>query len=298
VADARARAAYLGYRAAAEVARVLPPALARPLARSTGRAWRLTQPNRRHQVARNLERILPDASPDERHEALQRVFDYYSRYWHELFRLAVEDPAELVADFTVAGMEHLEAASAQGRGVVLALPHLGNWDLAGAWLSGQGYEITVVAEPAEPPELFEWFVETRARLGLRVVPLGPEAGGVLLRELRDNRVVCLLCDRDLTGDGIAVTFFGEKTRIPGGPAMLALRTGAPLLPVGLSFRPHDGHSARILAPVPADRHGRVRDDVTRVTQQLAERFEDLIRATPDQWLMLQPNWPSDVVTHP
>jgi KDO2-lipid IV(A) lauroyltransferase len=181
---------------------------------------------------------------------------------------------------------------------VLALPHLGNWDLAGAWLAGQGYEITVVAEPAEPPELFEWFVETRARLGLRVVPLGPEAGGVLLRELRDNRVVCLLCDRDLTGDGIAVTFFGEKTRIPGGPAMLALRTGAPLLPVGLSFRPHDGHSARILAPVPADRRGRVRDDVTRVTQQLAERFEDLIRATPDQWLMLQPNWPSDVVTHP
>ena len=135
-------------------------------------------------------------------------------------------------------------------------------------------------------------------LGMRVIALGAEAGGVLLRELRDGRVVCLLCDRDLTGDGITVTFFGEKTRMPGGPAMLALRTGAPLLPVGLSFCPHDGHAARILAPVPADRQGRVRDDVSRVTQLLADRFEELIRATPDQWLMLQPNWPSDMATAP
>jgi phosphatidylinositol dimannoside acyltransferase len=298
VADARARAAYLGYRAAAEAARVLPPALARPLARTTGRAWRLTQPNRRHQVARNLARVLPDAPRAERHQAQERVFDYYARYWHELFRLAVEDPAPLLADFTCEGLEHLETAAAVGRGVVLALPHLGNWDLAGAWLAEKGYQISVVAELAEPPELFEWFVETRARLGMRVIALGPDAGGVLLRELRDQRVVCLLCDRDLTGDGITVTFFDEKTRLPGGPAMLALRTGAPLLPVGLSFRPHDGHAARILEPIPAERLGRLRDDVTRVTQQLADRFEELIRATPDQWLMLQPNWPSDVLTHP
>jgi KDO2-lipid IV(A) lauroyltransferase len=298
VADARARAAYLGYRAAAEAARVLPPALGRPLARTTARAWRLAQPARRHQVARNLERILPDASPAERQRALRRVFDYYGRYWHELFRLAVEDPAELLAGFTVDGLEHLEAAAAAGRGVVMALPHLGNWDLAGAWLAGQGYGISVVAELAEPPELFEWFVETRARLGMRVIALGPDAGGALLRDLRAGRVICLLCDRDLTGDGIEVTFFGEKTHLPGGPAMLALRTGAPLLPVGLSFCPRDGHAARILEPIPADRRGRVRDDVTRVTQQLADRFEDLIRAAPDQWLMLQPNWPSDVMTHP
>jgi lauroyl/myristoyl acyltransferase len=298
VADARARAAYLGYRAAAEAARVVPPALGRPLARIAARAWRLAQPNRRHQVARNLERVLPDASPAERQRALRRVFDYYGRYWHELFRLAVEDPAGLLADFTIEGLEHIEAAAAAGRGVVLALPHLGNWDLAGAWLAEQGYRISVVAEPAEPPELFEWFVETRARLGMRVIALGPDAGATLLRELQDNRVIGLVCDRDLTGDGVAVTFFGEKTRLPGGPAMLALRTGAPLLPAGVSFCPHDGHAARILEPVPADRHGRMRDDVTRVTQQLAYRFEDLIRATPDQWLMLQPNWPSDVVTGP
>jgi KDO2-lipid IV(A) lauroyltransferase len=151
----------------------------------------------------------------------------------------------------------------------------------------------VVAEPVEPPELFDWFVDTRRRVGMRVIALSPTAGAEALAALRANEAVCLLCDRDLTGDGIGVDFFGERTTLPAGPATLALRSGAPLLPVGCYFRSHQRHEIRILEPIPTGRTGRIRDDVTRVTQDLAHRFEDLIRADPEHWHLMQPNWPSD-----
>jgi KDO2-lipid IV(A) lauroyltransferase len=103
----------------------------------------------------------------------------------------------------------------------------------------------------------------------------------------------LLCDRDLTGDGIEVEFFGERTTLPAGPATLALRTGAALLPTAVYFRPRGGHHAVVLPPIPTQREGRLRDDVARATQDLAHRFEELIRAAPEQWHLMQPNWPSD-----
>jgi KDO2-lipid IV(A) lauroyltransferase len=299
VLGARARAAYAGYRVAAEVARVVPPALGDPLARLASWVYQAAQPARRRQVARNLDRVAATRlDPSARRRAVGAVFDHYGRYWHELFRLAVSDPEEMVNGFTCEGKEHLAAAAALGRGVVMALPHLGNWDLAGAWMAGEGYDITVVAEPVEPPELFDWFVATRARLGMRVVALGPDAGPVLLRELHAGRLVGLVCDRNMTGDGVPVEFFGEETRLPGGPAALALRTGAPLLPVGCYFRRRRGHACHILEPLATERAARLRDDVVRVTQQLAHRFEELIRAAPDQWLLMQPNWPSDAADRP
>jgi phosphatidylinositol dimannoside acyltransferase len=295
VPDARARAAYVGYRVAADVARVVPPALGDPLARATSWLYQALNPARRAQVARNLDRVAgAPLDPASRRRGVSAVFDTYGRYWHELFQLSVRDPGRFVADFHCEGEEHVRAGIELGKGVLMALPHLGNWDLAGAWLASVGYPLSVVVEPAEPPELSDWFVATRARLGMRVLTLGPDAGRLVLRDLHENRVVCLVADRDMTGDGVEVDFFGERTRLPGGPALLALRTGAPLLPVGCYFRPGGGHGANILPPLPTSRQGRLRDDVQRVTQQLAHRFEELIRAAPDQWLLMQPNWPSDV----
>ncbi len=294
MAGARARAAYLGYRAGAEIARVLPPALAHPLARVASRTWMATSTQRRHQVDRNLERIASTGKAAGAPRAhTDAVFAHYARYWYELFRLPHDDLTRLDERVDCDGFEHLQAAAARHRGLLLALPHLGNWDLAGAWLATKGYRVTAVAEPVDPPELFDWFAATRERIGIQVVALGPDAGSAMLGALREERVVCLVCDRDLSGDGVAVTFFGERTRLPGGPALLALRTGAPLLPVGLSFLPDDRHKIRVFPPLPTDRRGRLRDDVARVTQQLATVFEELIAAAPDQWLMMQPNWPSD-----
>ena len=115
----------------------------------------------------------------------------------------------------------------------------------------------------------------------------------MLQALRANRIVCLLSDRDLTGDGVEVEFFGERTTLPGGPATLALRTGATLLPAAVYFRPGRNHHAVVRPPVPAAREGRLREDVARITQLLADEFEALIRAAPEQWHLMQPNWPSD-----
>jgi phosphatidylinositol dimannoside acyltransferase len=288
------RSAYYAYRAGAEIARRVPEPLGAPLARGVAQAAPAFLTARRRQVERNLRRVHgPGFGGVEMQREVTATFDSYGRYFYELFRLADESPEWIDAHFRCTGIHHIADAVAAGRGAVLALPHLGNWDMAGAWLALQGYPVTVVAEPVEPPELFEWFVETRARLGMRVVPLSPSAGTEVLRAVRNNEVVCLLCDRDLTGDGIPVEFFGEETTLPGGPAMLALRGGAPLLPAGCYFRPHGRHETTILPPVPTERSGRIRHDLARVTQELAYRFEDLIRVAPTHWHLLQPNWPSD-----
>ena len=157
--------------------------------------------------------------------------------------------------------------------MILALPHLGGWEYAAAWMAYKGHRMLAVVEPIEPPELYEWFVGQRRELGLDVVPLGPGASGALLKALRDNRIVCLLSDRDLTGDGVDVEFFGERTTLPGGPATLALRTGATLLAAAVYFRPGRNHAAQVRPPVPVEREGRLREDVARITQVLAHEFE-------------------------
>jgi KDO2-lipid IV(A) lauroyltransferase len=252
---------------------------------------------RTKQVERNLRRVYgPEFGGAALRRSVAATFDSYGRYFYELFRLPGTPKAWIDAHVRVTGSQHLSDAISAGNGLVLALPHLGNWDLAGAWLAGQGYTVTVVAEPLEPPELFDWFVETRRRLGMRVIPLSPTAGAEVLRALRANEAVCLLCDRDLTGDGIEVEFLGERTTLPAGPAALSLRAGAPLCPVGCYFRPNGNQEIRILDPIDTRRTGPIRADVARVTQELAYRFEALIRAEPEHWHLMQPNWPSDRTT--
>jgi lauroyl/myristoyl acyltransferase len=297
-----ARTSYYAYRAGEAVAKLVPPAIGTPAARAIAQLAPAFMVDRRAQVERNLRRIH---GPDYGGAALRRdvaaTFDSYGRYFYELFRLSTLTPDWINEHFHCAGIEHVWDGVHAGRGAVLALPHLGNWDFAGAWLALQGFAVTVVAEPVEPPELFDWFVAARARLGMRVIPLGPDAGTDVLKAVRNNEVVCLLADRDLTGDGVEVEFFGERTTLPGGPAMTALRAGAPLLPTGCYFMDRGESRAHIRAPLDATRTraadtgrtGRLRDDLARVTQDLAHAYEDLIRVEPTHWHLLQPNWPSD-----
>jgi KDO2-lipid IV(A) lauroyltransferase len=153
--------------------------------------------------------------------------------------------------------------------------------------------VLAVVEPVEPPELFEWFASVRRSLGMEIVPLGPDVATTVLRALRDNRLACLVSDRDLTGDGVAVEFFGETTTLPAGPATLALRTGAALIPVAVYFGTGREHHAVVRPPLQIAREGRLRDDVARITQCLAREFEVLIREAPHQWHLMVANWPSD-----
>jgi len=284
----------VAFKLGAAVARAMPPSMAELTARAAGLGVAQFSAGRRAQVERNLRRVR---GPDFRGAALRRAvaatFESYARYWAESFRLPGTSPEVLDAGMSVPGWRHVEDGLAAGRGVILALPHLGGWEWAGFWLAEvKRQPVTVVVEALEPPELFEWFAELRRAFGMNIVPLDANAGTAVVRALRANHVVCLLCDRNIGGGGVEVEFFGERTLLPAGPATLSLRTGAPLLPVAVYFRPHD-RLGDVRGPIPTAREGRLRDDVVRVTQRLAYELEDLIRAAPEQWHLLQPNWPSD-----
>jgi phosphatidylinositol dimannoside acyltransferase len=245
-------------------------------------------------IERNLRRVYgPDYSGLPLRRSVQAVLDNYARYWVESFRLPGTSSEELDAGMSFDGFHRIENAVDSGIGPILALPHLGAWEWGGFWLASTWkHQVTVVVEGLEPPELFEWFAALRRSLGMTVVPLGPGAGASVVTAIKQAHVTCLLSDRDINGSGVEVEFFGERTTLPGGPATLALRTGAALLPAAVYYR-GKGHHATIREAVPAERRGRLRDDVQRVTQVLAYELEALIRAEPEQWHLLQPNWPSD-----
>lgn len=284
-----------GYKLASVAAQNMPGAVASLGASMAGVGFAQAMRGRRDMVARHLRRVKgPSLQGLALRQAVQAAFDSYARYWVESFRLPGLSAEEVDAGFDYEGFEHVEDGVAAGNGVILALPHLGGWEWAGRWLAEQGYPLTVVVEPLHPPELFEWFVEFRRSLGMTVVPLGPEAASAVTRALKANEIVCLLCDRDISGGGVEVEFFGETTRLPPGPVMLGYRTGAPVVPTAVYFADRrDGHHAIVRPPLHLDRQGSLREDVARGTQALATELEWLIRRAPEQWHLFQPNWPSD-----
>jgi phosphatidylinositol dimannoside acyltransferase len=238
------------------------------------------------------EGVEPDAALVRRWS--RRTYGEYARYWVDGARLPFVDEAGVRGRFRFeSGEEIIREAVAQGRGVVMALPHVGSWEWGGAWLALEDMPMTAVMERLEPPALFEWFVNQRAEMGLTAVPLGDGSSAAVLRALREGVVVGLVSDRDLVGNGVEVSFFGERTTLPGGAATLALRTGAVLLPVVVYSGPGNWHTGVVHPPLDTTRSGSLRADVARVTQELAVCFEEFIRRRPEQWHLYQPNWPSD-----
>jgi KDO2-lipid IV(A) lauroyltransferase len=286
----RDRVTVAAYRTADVVAQRLPVRAGTFLARAGGRAAAHLMRRRRRMVVRHQRRVLGRDDP----AVVRGAFESYARYWFEMFRLPADvRRGEVAPHFSVDGLEHVEKGLVAGNGVIVALPHLGGWEHAAAWMAGRGHRMLAVVEPVEPPALFEWFARQRGLLGLDVVPLGPDTAREVALALRANRIVCLLSDRDLSGDGVEVEFFGERTTLPAGPATLALRTGATLVPLAVYFRAGRDHHAVIRPPIPVEREGRLREDIARITQLLARELESLIRAAPEQWHLMQPNWPSD-----
>lgn len=283
------------YRGASAYSRAVPLPVAGATARVLARAAAAVARERRMLVARHLRRAVgPDLQGRALDRAVDATFDSYARYWVESFRLPGTSSERLDAGMRTTGYDQVLDGLSAGNGVILALPHLGGWEWAGFWLTQvEGHRVTVVVEPVEPPELFDFFTRLRRQLGMQIVPLGPGAATEVIRALRDNHIVCLLCDRDITGDGVEVDFFGERTTIPAGPAALGLRTGAPLLPTAVYFEDSGVHHGLVMPALDTTRHGKLRADVQRVTEDLVRDLESLIRAAPEQWHLQQPNWPSD-----
>jgi phosphatidylinositol dimannoside acyltransferase len=272
--------------------------LPRPLADATGTfaalIWWQATPQRRAVVAANLARAtgLVPGSPALR-PIVRDAFRSYARYWIDSTRLDPTDDAWFATHFHLQGQEHLDAAIRANKGVILALPHLGSWEIGGLYGLQIHHPLTAVVEALEPPELLEWFIAQREAIGIHVLRLDRASAGSLVELLGAGGILALVADRNLAGDGIDVEFFGARTRFPAGPATLAIRTGAALLPCAIYQERGGVHRGQALPVLAAERtEAGLRADVKRVTQDLARIFEDLISAAPEQWHAFQPIWPT------
>ncbi|GHB64514.1 lipid A biosynthesis lauroyl acyltransferase [Streptomyces xanthochromogenes] len=244
----------------------------------------------------NLARVVPDASP-ERLAALSRAgMRSYMRYWMESFRLPSWSRDRMANGFVPEDVHHLVDGLASGRGVVIALPHMGNYDLAGAWVTTKmDTPFTTVAERLKPETLYDRFVAYRESLGMEVLPhTGGSAFGTLARRLRAGGLVCLVADRDLSASGVEVKFFGETTRMPAGPAMLAQQTGAVLLPVTLWYDDSPIMKGRVHPPIEVPETGDRASRTSSMTQAMADAFATGIADHPEDWHMLQRLWLADL----
>ncbi len=278
-----------GYAAGWRLVRAAPEFMARNTF-DAGALW-ASRGGGPEQLRKNLARVI-GSTPDQVPGGLIRAsLASYARYWREAFRLPSMNHTELGERLCVDDIEMVWAALEAGRGAVLALPHSGNWDMAGVWLVQHHGAFATVAERLKPESLYRRFLAYRESLGFEVVP---SAGGerpaydVIRDWVNDNGIVCLMADRDLSRKGVQVDFFGEPTRLPAGPAKLALDTGAPLFPVHCWF---DGNGWGMQVFPELDTSS---GDITVVTQALADRFAANIAAYPQDWHMMQPQWLADL----
>ncbi|MFZ3556180.1 phosphatidylinositol mannoside acyltransferase [Streptomyces sp. BH055] len=274
--------------------------LPEPVARRLGRtiadaAWK----KRGKGVLRleaNLARVVPDATPQRLRQLSKKGMRSYLRYWMESFRLPAWSKERIQEGFSVKDVHYLTEGLDAGKGVVLALPHMGNYDLAGAWVTTKlDTPFTTVAERLKPETLYDRFVAYREGLGMEVLPhTGGAAFGTLARRLRAGGLVCLVADRDLSSSGVEVKFFGEATRMPAGPAMLAQQTGALLLPVTLWYDDSAIMRGRVHPPVDVPETGTRAEKTSVMTQALADAFATGIADHPEDWHMLQRLWLADL----
>lgn len=293
------RAADLAYASGWSMVKALPGPVAEGLFRRAGDLAYRRQGAGVRRLRRNLRRVVgPGVTEAELDRLTHEGIRSYARYWLETFRLPVM-PREMVVSRTdryIQGAEHVDKAHAAGKGAVIVLPHMGNYDIAGVWLIDRGIPFTTVMERLKPDSLYTRFIAYREKLGMEVLPLtgGAQAPAeILLERLRAGRIICLVSDRDLTEAGVEVDFFGERAKMPAGPAYLAMRSGAPLLPASLWFEP-DGWGVRIRPPLELPTEGSLRDRIQAVTQQIANCFAEDIAEHPTDWHMLQRLWLADL----
>jgi phosphatidylinositol dimannoside acyltransferase len=242
------------------------------------------------QLEANLRRVVPRATDAELRQLSRAAMRSYLRYWLEAFRLPTMPRDRITSGMSVLGEEQTALAHIKaGRGVIFALPHTGNVDLAAAFIMTRGFgQISVIVERLKPESVYRRFRDYRESLGIEVVPhkRGPSPFGVMAQRLRQGRLVCIVADRDLSAGGVEVELFGERARIGAGPAALAVRTGAALMPVTLWFTP-DGWRARIYPEIPVPADGTQAQKVAETSQQLASVWQAGIAEHPQDWHMLQ-----------
>ncbi|MGH3649700.1 MAG: phosphatidylinositol mannoside acyltransferase [Acidimicrobiia bacterium] len=283
---------YLGLRAGVGLIGALPGPLIRSLGRVFGTVWGAVDRTRRSMARRHMKRVLGDSADID--SASAEMMRAYGRYYAEALWARAKRVEGMLAETEVSGLERILEGRDAGKGMIFALPHMGNWEAAAPIAVNNGIQIVAVAEVLANRRITDWFTEMRAGFGIEIVLATGriEVMRRLEQAIGNNKAVALLSDRDLKGKGVEVEFFGEKTTLPPGPATLALRTGAPLFPVGCYFK-DGGYRVVIREALPIPEEGNRSEKVAAMTQALAKELEEIIGEAPQQWHLVVPNWPSD-----
>lgn len=278
----------LAYAAGWSTTRFLPEFLAyRSFSLLADQSW-FAQGKSITQYEKNLDRIRPGLSKVEMRELSRKGMRSYMRYWCDTFRFPDWSQQRISQTVTVENEHLLMDAIAAKTGVIVSLPHAGNWDHAGAYFCGKGVNLVTVAEHLKPEKLFQKFLAFRQNMGMEVLPLDGRVLGTLAQRLRQGALVALVADRDLSRSGIDVKFFGGPARMPAGPALLALKTDAPLITAFVSYTETGINIVFKNVVIPTA--GTQEQKVAEIVQMTAQHFEDGIKEKPEDWHMLQRIW--------
>ena len=240
------------------------------------------------QLRSNYARVMPEYSAEKLEELTKLGMRSYLRYWFDTFRLSKWSKNRIIQTTQVIRENLLRDPVQSKRGCIVALPHAGNWDHAGAYFCAKGIHLVTVAEHLKPEKLFLKFLSYRQAMGMEVLPLDGRVLGTLEQRLRQGALVALIADRDLSRSGIDVSFFGGPSRMPPGPALLALKTKAPLITAFVSYTEAGIHIDFNEVSIPTS--GSDEAKVLQIVQSMAQLFENGISAHPQDWHMLQRIW--------
>lgn len=287
--------AYIPFRLAAGIFGLLPEGAVRWAGVTAGGIAARRAGDKRALLSRHMRRVLgADASETQVSKAVDGMYRSYGRYWAETFWFRPRHSDAIIESVDRIHFDPVHAAKAAGRGIVFAVPHVGNWEIAGLIAGDLDLNLMAVAEDLPNRKITEWFLDVRARFGIDIVLTSdPARRSKMVRRLRDGGALALLADRDVTGKGIEVEFFGEGTTVPAGPAALAELTDSVLIPVVAYFKEGRGYRIEVGDAIDIP-EAKTRADRVKIGSQLvADALEAQIRNKPSQWHLFQPNWPSD-----
>ena len=278
----------LAYFAGWRLVRTLPEEIAYKLFSLIGRRAVRANGKSVQRLRSNLSRVKPELSKSELDDLVSRSFDSYMRYWCDTFRIQDWSVERIQRSVTLNNGHLLIDAVQTGKGVVVALPHSGNWDHAGAYFCSIGIPLVTVAERLKPEALFQKFLAYRSSMGFEVLSLDSRSFVTLLKRAREKRLIALVADRDLSRSGVDVEFFGHPSRMPAGPALLAIKTGIPLVVAHVSYKPIGIHIDFTEVQTPAK--GSESEKISATVQACADLFAKGIAQHPEDWHMLQRIW--------
>ncbi len=287
--------AYIPFRIAAGIFGLLPEAWVRFIGERGG-GWAARRRSGKYPLlASHMARVLgPQATAADIDEAVDDMYRSYGRYWAETFWFRPRRQDVITARTERIHFDPVYASMERGRGRIFALPHIGNWEVAGLVADEIGSPVVAVAEHLSNQRITDWFIDVRRHFGIDIILTSdPNRTRKLITLLKQGKAIALVADRDVTGRGVEVEFFGERTTMPVGAIALADLTGADLIPVGVYFKEGRGHRIVVHDPVEIPDLPTREERVAVGIQRFARVLEDIIRVAPSQWHLFQPNWPSD-----